>query len=223
MEALQKLTLYIHILAGFTALTVGLIPMFAKKGGKLHINAGRIYVWAMYLVSSSALVTYIIKPYRPFLLFLAFIGIFSFYLTYTGVQATKQKKEILPTLNDWIISGIGLLAGICMIGLAVWNFTAGNTSFAILYAVFGVFYARIASHDLQVYRKKAIPEKTAWFFLHMGRIMGAYLATLTAFCVVNAAKVEFIPPLVAWIAPGVIGGIGIGVWTRYYRKKMKVA
>lgn len=223
METLQKLVLYIHIASGFTALTVGIIPMVAKKGGPLHIKAGKVYVWAMYLVAVSALLIFLLKPYKPFLLYLAFIGIFSFYLTYTGVQATRQKKEYNLSLMDWIIVGIALLAGIAMIGLSVWNFIQGFTFFGVLYAVFGIFNTRIAFHDIQKFRGKTNPEKMAWFFLHMGRIMGAYLATLTAFCVVNAGRVESINPLVAWIAPGLIGGIGIRIWTKYYRKKMKLA
>lgn len=223
MDALQKIVLYLHIISGFTALTVGLIPMIAKKGGLLHIRAGRVYVWAMYLVSASAVLMFILKPYRPFLLFLAFIGIFSFYLTYTGIQATRKKNNLHPAWYDWGITGMALLTGIGMVALSIWNFSADSTTLGILYAVFGVFTTRLAIHDGQTYLGKTTPEKMAWFFLHMSRIMGAYLATLTAFCVVNAGKVDFIPPLVAWIAPGLIGGIGISIWIRFYRRKMKLA
>lgn len=34
METFLQYVLYIHILAGFTALVVGLVPMFSQKGRK---------------------------------------------------------------------------------------------------------------------------------------------------------------------------------------------
>ncbi len=224
MENWQKVILYIHIAAGFLALTVGLAPMIAKKGGRLHVTAGRIYVGAMYAVAASAVLIFILKPYSPSLLYLTFIGVFSFYLTYTGVQAVKQKANYRATRMDWLISSIAFAAGLAMLGLSIWNLLHKDTLFfGILYLVFGIFITRIAFEDLQKFRGKAATEKMAWLFLHISRIVGAYIATFTAFCVVNASKVDFIHPLAAWLAPGIIGGIAISRWIAYYRKKMQLA
>jgi hypothetical protein len=46
---------------------------------------------------------------------------------------------------------------------------------------------------------------------------GSYIATVTAFLVVN--NKGLVPDLMAWIAPGVIGGIVIGRVTKAYKKK----
>ena len=54
----------------------------------------------------------------------------------------------------------------------------------------------------------------------MGRILGAYIATLIAFCVVN---VHFLPPLLVLSLPGMIGGVGITIWIKKYQKKFENA
>lgn len=229
METLQKFNLMLHIAGGFTALSAGLVPMFAKKGGRVHVVTGRIYFWAMMVVSFSAVLTFFIKPYSDGRLFLMFIGIFSFYLTYTGVRIVKYKKKVAAiALADRLATGFGGLAGLAMLGLSGWfvyglaaGRPEGSVFFGVLYAVFGVFMLRIAHHDFRFQRTygQAAPVKTAWFFTHMQRILGAYIGTVTAFCVVN---VHFLPPLLVWLAPGVIGGIGISRWVRHYRRKFVV-
>lgn len=49
-----QIVLYLHILAGFTALIVFWIPLVTKKGGMIHRRVGWIYVWAMGIVSATA-------------------------------------------------------------------------------------------------------------------------------------------------------------------------
>lgn len=221
METLQKITLWIHIAAGFTALTIGLVPMFAQKGGKAHVGSGKAFFWAMMLVAASAVLTFFIKPYSDSRLFLLFIGVFSFYLAYTGVAVVryKQKTRAIRPVDRWL-SLAGLAAGAAMVGLSVWFMIQGIVFYGVLYVVFGVFQGRIALSDWRYYQNRSQSEspKIAWFFTHMSRMLGAYIATVTAFCVVNGHHIP-LPGLVLWLAPGLIGGIGIGRWVRHYRKK----
>jgi cytochrome c-type biogenesis protein CcmH/NrfF len=49
-------------------------------------------------------------------------------------------------------------------------------------------------------------------------MIGGYVATFTAFCVVN---VKFLPKLAVWLLPTVIGTMGIAMWTAYYRRKFR--
>ena len=230
METIRNMNTVFHIIGGFTALSAGLVPMLAKKGGKVHIAAGRIFFWAMMLVSFSAAAAFFIKPYSEGRLFLMFVGIFSFYLTYTGVRIVKHKKpmEKIP-FGDWLVNGIAALSGLAMLALSGWflygavaNLPGGNVFFGIMYAVFGVFMVRITWTDFRFHRQygQAEPVRMAWFFTHIQRILGAYIGAVTAFFVVN---VHFLPPLLVWLAPGVIGGIGIGRWVAHYRKKLGVA
>jgi hypothetical protein len=56
----------------------------------------------------------------------------------------------------------------------------------------------------------------AWWYSHMTRMLAAYIATVTAFSVVNF---EFLPRVVRWLWATVAGTVGIVIWTRYYRRK----
>ncbi len=56
-----------------------------------------------------------------------------------------------------------------------------------------------------------------WFQNHISRMGGSYIATVTAFLVVN--NPPYILGLVVWIAPGVIGGTIINFIRRSYHKK----
>ena len=106
--------LIIHIATGCTALLVGLIPMFSKKGSRLHNRAGLIYVYCMIVVAVSALLLCVLQPLKMMRIFLTGIAIFSFYLSMTGWRATKQKKSG-PTQADKILTYI-TLAGKCADG-----------------------------------------------------------------------------------------------------------
>ncbi len=53
--------------------------------------------------------------------------------------------------------------------------------------------------------------------LHLGNMMGAYIASFTAFLVVN----EVLPPLVGWLGPTVLGSFYIAYWNIKINKKKK--
>ena len=56
MSAIHSSIVYVHIVAGAFALLLFWVPAIARKGGRLHVSAGRFYVWAMYTVAVSAFV-----------------------------------------------------------------------------------------------------------------------------------------------------------------------
>ena len=223
---LQDLTRWLHIFAGFTALTVGIVPMIARKGSNLHIRTGQVYAWAMFIVGISAVLTYFIKPHSWGRFFLMFIGIFSFYLTYSGIRAINQKKTgFSASYFDWTAAGLMLFSGAVMLTTSVWwiwQFFLGNAAdvtLGILFAVFGMFCVMLGRKDLSDFRSQTVEsQKMHWFYKHLTRMVGAYIATVTAFCVVNGDKLG-LPSLVVWLLPGAIGGFGISRWVRYYRKK----
>ena len=63
-----------------------------------------------------------------------------------------------------------------------------------------------------------------WFFGHLSRMLGAYIATWTAFVVVNFHHLGLPPSfgILAWLLPGFLGGFGIARWTRLYLAKFKM-
>lgn len=216
METLLHYVLYLHILAGFTALIVGLIPMFSKKGGNAHILWGKVYFWAMFLVALTALLRF--KP-EVRLVFLGCIAVFSFYNTFTGVRLIKLKKSLTQAgWQDWLGAYMALGCSLLMGAYAVYVVMAyGNMFFGILFTVFGLFCMLLAVTDLLIFSGKKNVEKLHWFYGHISRMGGSYIATVTAFLVVNNKGI--VPDLIAWIAPGVIGGIIIRRVREAYKKR----
>lgn len=221
MEMLVKLFLITHIAAGTTALLVGLIPMLAKKGGRLHNRAGRIYVYCMIIVAASAVLLCVSQPFKLFRLFLAGIAVFSFYLSFTGWRATKQKKTS-PTLGDQLLTYVTLVVSVGMIGFGGWLISQSSSFLSILFTFFGILTLIFATQDFRRIGKKPAPQH--WFFQHITRMGGSYISAFTAFIVVNTGRIvangapEWIG-LAGWIAPSVIGGMLISRTVRYYKQK----
>lgn len=215
--------LIIHIIAGFLALVTGAIAIATKKGKGVHITMGKIYFWSMVLVAVTSLYLSVVKVIP----FLFLIAIFSFYLTWSGYKAIHWKNRPLPTFFYWfdtITTHIVALFGIIMILLSVltWfgiHVNAVISSLRIVLLVFGIGTLIFTCEDLiLLYRNKSSP-KFLWMYTHIGRMLGAYIATLTAFLVVNG---EFFPsPLIAWLGPTIIGTPLIIYWIRKYRLKME--
>ncbi len=207
---LYSILLTIHVICGFSALLFGLGPMVTKKGGRLHVQLGRVYFYTMFGVFLTSSLMFCFKP--DHLLFLFLIGVFSFYNTFTGSRAVLYKKVTKPIAKlDWIVATLVAMAGVAMIGLGGYNILLGKTGLAILYIVFGSICTSLSFSDLRFFYKQqkgiAPLDPKHWLYKHIIRMGGSYIATFTAFCVVNNT---ILPGLIAWLAPGVIGGILIG-------------
>jgi uncharacterized membrane protein len=188
--SVYSVALALHIASGFTALFTGLVAMTALKGGKIHRRAGLVFFYAMLLVSASALTIAIPKGN----LFLIFIAIFALYQNISGYRAIHNKSRI-PHWTDWLITAVGGLNGIGML-------LTGN----IVLLVFGGISTFLAVGDTILYAKvlqgKVIGKKE-WLRQHIGMMMGTYIATSTAFLVVNIQ--QFDPYWVPWLLPTAIG------------------
>jgi uncharacterized membrane protein len=222
MQTFLKFTLYLHIFAGFTALTTGLVPMFSKKGSKTHTTWGNVYYWAMFVVAVTALIRFQMKLN---LIFLAGIAVFSFYNTFTGVRLIRRKDNPKPEFIDWFGTILMVISSLGMLYFSYLAYRNDNVFYTILFAIFGLFMLFLALEDLRVFmgRKQIdndVPLQTRyWFQNHISRMGGSYIATVTAFLVVN--NPPYIPGLVVWIVPGVIGGFIIARTRKFYMDKFK--
>jgi uncharacterized membrane protein len=218
-----EIILFIHVAFGFLALATGIIPMVAKKGGKVHKFWGNVYYWSMFGVFVTTLMLFALRPGQLRLQFFLCIGILSFYFTFSGERVLKMKKSATQaTVFDRVAAGLALACGLAMLGYAGYAVTVlKNYYIAILFVAFGTLLSVEARRDLQVFFGKIDSPKMHWFFGHISKIMGAYIATLTAFCV-NMTR--YLPEdasiylqLIPWLAPGVLLGVG----TAYYAKRQR--
>ncbi len=218
MEAI-KVILFIHVLSGFTALFCGLIASIAKKGRKVHVLSGRIYYYGMLGVFLTSTALFCLEGMR--LLFLLLVGIFSFYFVHFGVRTLKIKNIASNVKwHDLAYVTLVLLSGLTMIVCSfLYNVHKGD-GLGVLFLVFGALTLTATVKDLSDLLKlkyKGINGQHS-VLMHVSRVGGGYIATVTAFLVTN---IQFLPPLVVWIGPGVIGGIILSRVSARLKGKMK--
>lgn len=208
METVADLTLFAHIAAGFAALASGPFAMFSRKGGRLHRRAGLVYVWAMVVVAATAAALAVFRPN----VFLLGIAVLSFYLTFSGYRALYHKRlhrGVGVSRLDWAVSVATLLFGLGLVGYG----TVGG--FELLPVVFGLLTVALVGREFRRYTGRVEPGE--WFFAHIVGMLSAYIATFTAFAVTN---VTFVPPTAVWLAPTVIGSVGISLAVAHYKRRL---
>ncbi len=203
-------SLLLHILCGTVALIIAPLAMVTVKGGLWHRRWGKIYFWAMAGVALTATVICFIRSG----LFLFLIAIFSFYLALTGYIALRRKKpEHRPGWLDWCTTVAMFLAGAALVASGALDTNPDNKRW--LRIIFGAIGLLLSGMDTRRFFKPSL-NKRAWMFEHMTRFLAAYLATVTAFSVVNF---QFLPSLWRWLWPTVIGVPLILIWQAYYKRK----
>ena len=190
--------------------------MLTHKGGKVHRRWGKIYFWAMSVVAVTASVLVFFFG-STFFLFL--VAIFSFYLALTGYRVLYRKRPQAgdkPILLDWAATCIALAGGFSLVAWGVLMFLKEDPQgFAPVPIALGALAILTAGQELQSYLRPPT-DKNYWWFRHMRGMITAYIATVTAFSAVNF---HFLPVLVRWMWPTVIGTVGLTLWSTYYRRR----
>lgn len=215
MELPFEVLLYPHIAGGFLALLVAPIAMIVKKGGQAHRAWGKVFFYSMVVVAVTALGMSLMKDN----VFLAMVGIFSFYLAASGYRALYRRhlqsiKDVRPV--DWLLVGGSGLFCVLLLAFGVMKIIA-DPSFAFGYisAVFGLIGTRSAWTDIKTFRIPGHYKKN-WLYHHMSGMVGAYIATVSAFSAVN---MDFLPPILQWLWPTLIGTPLLIFWIRKYKNK----
>ena len=206
----------VHITAGASAFALAPLALLTAKGGKAHRRWGKIYFWAMAVVTVTALVMAI---YRP-VLFLALVAVFSFYSAFVGYRVLGQKAaykgEKTVTSLDWFaaVFTFAASAALAFFGMVKPALVQNLGIPAIVFGCVGMWIAGSAIWEF-THRPK---EKMFWWYAHLGGMLGSYIAAWTAFSVVT------IGPLLhgawwIWIVPTGIGVPAIAITTAYYRRK----
>ena len=202
MELLYQIILIIHIISGSLGLLTGTINILQKKGGKRHRQIGRLFVFFMVSTGISSILLAILNPNN----FQLIVGIFTIYLVGTGDRYMRLRflgKGQKPIFIDWFLSLGMLLSGICFV---LWGsyLIYNSNNIGIVLVVFGLIGLNNVINDFKNYTGR-YKKKKYWMLVHIGRMMGGYTASLTAFIVVNAQNYPFeIRSLVIWLGPAVL-------------------
>jgi uncharacterized membrane protein len=193
-----KLVLFFHIACGTLGLLFGTAIMFLKKGNKPHKLMGKIFSISMLGVGFSSFALALIHRND----FLFMVGVFTVFLTGTGWRYLYLKKIVegqKPLIIDWVLLVSMLFFGVCFIILGI-KTLLGKEYFGIILIIFGWRGITMALNDYKTYKGK-IELKNYWLIFHLQRMSGAYIASLTAFLVVNSPeRVSFLP----WLLPALI-------------------
>jgi hypothetical protein len=227
MVYLYKLALSIHVLAGITGLVAFWTPALAREGGTTHMRAGRIFynatcVVALTGLAMAAIITVAPPPGRSRLLaaFLAYLVIITFAPVHHGVRVleTRRDPEKLRTPFHTALNRAAILAALAMIALA---FAVRQPVFAALSPI-GLLVGR---GNLR-YARRRNTAHMAWWYEHMGSMLGGGIAFHTAFLVIGAGR--FLGPyltgvyaVVPWVLPSIVGIPATQIWIGYYRRRFE--
>lgn len=199
MGTLKMIALAIHIVAGTIALISGAINMIGRKGGIRHRKAGKVFAISMYAVALSSLILSLVIES----LFFFCLGIFTFYMTWNGQRAAKYRTVHLRPF-DLAVLLIGL------INTAVMLFKGSPILIGL-----GILSAVLVIGEIRIFvrlRNGWIAPGNAWLRRHIGMIIGSYIATCTAFLVVNSSGGPW-PAWFPWALPSMIGVPMIVYWS----------
>lgn len=202
MEFAIKIAIYIHAFFGAIGLLAGSLSFIVKKGSKLHKMSGKWFTIGM-LASSGLSIPIASMPghENPFLVM---IGLFTIYMVIVGNRSLRfKKRKTLADKTDWGISG--LMAVISLVMLSAGLLKSGEI--AVLFLFFGGIGLVLCLMDFNFLRNPH-KTKTGWLVQHIGKIVGAYIASVTAFLVAGT----HLSGLAVWILPSVIGNTAIIYW-----------
>lgn len=186
--------LSIHIACGFISLFSAFGAILSSKGQLRHRQFGKFFFYGMTGVFITAIPLALIKNN----LFLFLIALFSYYLAFSGWRYAKNRGGI-PTKLDLIISWMMLIGSFTMMGLGIYRFNSQNTETIVL-LVFGMIGCVLSYLDLKTYQNHSAIGKQR-IANHLGAMLGATIAALTAFSVTN---IHLKPQIILWLGPTVL-------------------
>ena len=208
MEQIIKIFIYIHAFFGGIALLSGLASILFVKGSPNHKKSGKVFSYGMVISSLISLPICWLPNHENNFLFL--IGIFTIYLVISGNRVLLFKKKKEANFTDKIISGVMFVASLLMLFFGTYFLIKSNSG-GILYLFFGLTAFFISIRDFKFYKNI---DKSKILPFHIGKMSGAYIASVTAFLV---AGLRF-EGLIYWILPSIIGTFFIIFWTKKVKK-----
>jgi hypothetical protein len=216
MDILITTLRWIHIAAGTLALFVAPAAMLTVKGGRAHRTWGTIYFWSMAVVGATAVALGLWRPQ----IFLTLVAVFSFYMAFSGYRALRRKRPAQgqgPRVIDWAAAWLTFAVGAALVVLGVLRPGPTWERVGIVPVVFGALGMVLSGLDIRKFLRPPA-DRNDWWFAHMAGMLGSYIATVSAFSVVNF---DFLPIAVRWLWATAIGTPLITIWVRDYKRRFR--
>lgn len=142
--------------------------------------------------------------------FLLLTAVFSLYMAGFGYRSLFLKHlawDARVEAFDWTVAGVGLTV---FLGTVVYAVATGN----IPVGVFGSIGAATAFRQLRGYANAGHWTKNQWLLNHISGFIASYIAAVSAFSVTS---LHFIPGVISFLWPTVLGVPLIIWWHRRVR------
>jgi hypothetical protein len=209
MPTLETGVLWVHILAGTIAVFAGSVALVTTKGGLRHRRAGRVFLGSMLVTVGTVFVLLAVTVTR-FRIILTLVAIFSGYLAFSGYRILARKRPMGEVgLHDWGAAVGVILACLALSGWGI-AWLLDGTTFGLVMVVFGAIGIGFGTLDVWSFREA---DTDAWIVSHLQRMIGAFIATVSAVSAVNLTGAFGV---VAWLWPTAVGVPLIVYWSRAY-------
>ncbi len=222
----------LHVAGGMLGLLAMFVPLLARKGGRLHRGAGKLFAAAMIVagISGVAMAAAWLAAPRAFTaeatvgtlranaVFLATLGLLLLCAVQQMLRALTRKCQAAPRP-----SRLDLLLPAACVGAGATSVVVGVIAGAPLHLGFGALAVARAVDDLRfVLRPLSTPR--AWWYQHMSGAMVAIISATTAFLVIGGQR--WLRGLLApelgwtlWVAPTLVLVPVFSAWTARWRRR----
>jgi hypothetical protein len=211
---LREILLPIHVIAGMLVFITATIAILSKSFNvphRVHVVSGIAYCIGMLIMVATGMPLAWLRTDG----FTFSIGIFSLYFVLMGWRYALNRKGD-PSRVDGAILGVGVVGMVALYAQGVvWALQGGMQM--ILPFVFGTIALLSVREDYLRLRQGSVKGK-ARISAHLGRMLPATIAIVTAFTVQNVTGELGI---VAWLAPTVVITPLIGWWEKQLQKGRK--
>ncbi len=245
MLTLYNALILFHVAAGFIGLVAFWVPVFAPKGGAVHVRAGKVFLYCAYVVAGTALTIALLTLASPFgthpearpddparmgaalaqlrflEAFLGYLAIVTFATVWHGVRVMRSRRQ-KTRLRTPFHTAVGVIAIVAGAGVLVLGLTFDQEARWILLALSPIGF--LVGSGMLRYARGDRKERMAHWYEHLGSMLGGGIAFHTAFAVFGIQRfIEYdlagVVGLLPWVLPTIVGTIAITIWTRHYRKK----
>lgn len=211
-EIFFNILLALHILGGTIGLVCGILIFILRKGTRPHAILGKMFIPGMLLAGITSLIMAILHPNS----FLFMVGVFTVYLVGTGARTISSKNPIANQPLDRLLQLGMVCSGLSLGYLGTVGILNGN-NFGIVYLVFASIGLLMVMQDFKNSRGQQL-DKKAYLRKHLQRLGGGFIASSTAFLVVNLRELpDWFPVWALWLLPTLL----ISPLISFHSKKYK--
>ena len=221
MSTLSILSALIHVIAGTTTLVAGPIAILTNnRNTRIHKIAGMAFFLAMNVVCTTAVVGYFKHQNQVFYQFLLGIAIFVYATILRGIRCIQIMRGNKVFWFDFTYTGFMGVFGAWMLGMAAWQYSKGmDLIFPILFSVFGTSTLKNAYDNYVIFSNPEKIVKLEWMRLHVMSMIGAFIASTTAF-LVNIGG-DHVVWYIQWFGPTILFTPLQIFWSRKLKNLMK--